>query len=243
MAICFKIPDIAAFCKDVHDNNVMVNRLFHDAYLQIKISLYGSLIINTGYAIFQLGLGFYYSSLWFCTISAYYVALAVMRFFLLKDVRSITVPGEDRKSELLRFRFCGIGLMTITVVLAVIIFYITKKGEGFQYINKFITLAMAAYTFGALVVAIVNVIRYRKYKSPVCSAAKAISLSVASISVLTLESGILRAFGTDYLLIPETTLIGFTGFAVWVFVFCVATYMIIRANIELSKLRKSTSKQ
>lgn len=241
MCVCFRIPDLVRFCKHVHDTNVLINRLFHDPFLQIKISLYGSLIINTGYSIFQLGLGFYYSSIWFCSVAAYYIALAVMRFFLLKDVRGFT-PGEDQETELLRFRFCGVGLLSITVTLAVIVFYIVYTDEGFHY-NKLITLAMLIYTVCALIVAIVNCIRYRKYKSPVCSAAKAISLAVASISVLTLESAIIYAFGDETAMASKIYVTGITGLCVWAFVLGVAIYMILKANYKLRKLRKKLALQ
>lgn len=235
IAVCFRIPAIVRWCIKIHDTNVFINRLFHDPFLQIKISLYGSLVINTGYSIFQLGLGFYYSSVWFCTVAIYYISLAVMRFFLLKDVRSFT-PGDNRHNELLRFRFCGIGLLTITVSLAVIIFYRVYTDEGFHP-NRLITLAMALYTACALVVTIVNVIRYRKYKSPVCSAAKAISLSVAAISILTLESAVLYAFGTEQTFRSKAALIGLTGLVVWFFVLIVAVYMICRSTYEIRKLK------
>ena len=43
---------------------------------------------------------------------------------------------------------------------------------------------MAAYTFTALTLAIVNAVRYRKYGSPAYSAAKAISLASATLGLL-----------------------------------------------------------
>lgn len=39
------------------------------------------------YAVLQLGSGIYYHSAWFYTLSGYYVILAVMRYFLLKETR------------------------------------------------------------------------------------------------------------------------------------------------------------
>ena len=241
IVLCFRIPDIVRWCIHIHDTNVLINRLFHDPFLQIKISLYGSLVINTGYSIFQLGLGFYYSSLWFYTVASYYIALVVMRFFLLKDVRSFT-PGEDQETELLRFRFCGIGILSITVFLAIIVFYVAYTDEGFHY-NKLITMAMAVYTACALVVAICNCIRYRKYKSPVCSAAKSISLAVAAISVLTLESAMIYAFGDEAAMASKTLVTGITGICVWAFVLGVAIYMIIKGNIKLRRVRKKKALQ
>ena len=75
---------IIKFFKKIRHENKHINRIFSDVHFRINLTLYGSLIFNGIFAIFQLGLGFYHNSLWFYSMSAYYIILAVMRFFLLK---------------------------------------------------------------------------------------------------------------------------------------------------------------
>ena len=48
---------------------------------------------------------------------------------------------------------------------------------------------MAMYAFYVTVMAVINMVRYRKYHSPVMSAAKAVNLAAALVSMLSLEIG------------------------------------------------------
>ena len=93
--------------------------------------------------------------------------------------------------------------------------------------NEITAIAMAAYTFGTFAMAIVNVIKYRKYNSPVYSASKAISLTSASVSMLTLESTLLTVFGGDAVsLTMRRAMLGLTGGIISIFVITMAVYMI-----------------
>ena len=132
--------------------------------------------------------------------------------------------------EYKRYRFCGIVMLVLSLALSVMVTYTimndTSKDQG-----MIATIAMAAFTFTALTVAIVNVVKYNKYKSPVFSAAKDISLAVAVVSVLSLENSMLAAF-SDGTMDDTAVLImtASTGFAVMVFVIGLAIFMIVRAN-------------
>lgn len=234
--LCAQTPEIIKFIENVKQENRIVKRYMTDPSLRVKVSLYSSLIINTAYAVFQIGLGFYHSSFWFFSLAVYYILLAVMRFFLLRDVR-VSNAAENMVSELKRYRFCGIILMLMNLTLAGIVFFIAWQNRGFEH-HFITTIAMAAFTFTALSVAIVNVIKYRKYNSPLFSAAKDISLVSAAVSLLTLESAMLSAFGEENQDFFRLIMTSLTGAAVCIFVLTVAVYMIVRANKKLKILKK-----
>jgi hypothetical protein len=59
-------------------------KIHKDIRLRMNISLYGALAWNTAYALLNLGMGLWHRSFWFCSLAAYYVFLAVMRFFLVR---------------------------------------------------------------------------------------------------------------------------------------------------------------
>lgn len=105
----------------------------------------------------------------------------------------------------------------MNLALSVIVGYIVWQGRSFRH-RKITTIAMAAYTFTALTLAIVNTVKYRKYQSPVLSASKAISLAAASVSMLTLEAGMITVFGGDGDFQFRTYMTGATGAAVCLFV-------------------------
>lgn len=103
--------------------------------------------------------------------------------------------------------------------------------------HEITAITMAAYTFAAFTVAIVNIVKYRKYNSPIYSASKAIGLAAASVSVLTLESTMLTAFGDATM--TETVkklFLGLTGAAIVVFIIVMAVYMIVTSTRKLKQL-------
>lgn len=233
--LCAKAPAVVRAVKRLKAENRYVSRYAADVHLRVRLSLYASLIWNTAYAVFQLGLGLYHASVWFYALAAYYILLAVMRFFLLREVRSFT-PGGDRGQELRRYRFCGYILLLMNLALAVIVFYMVWQNRGFQH-HPITAIAMAAYTFTSLTRAIMNVVKYRRYQSPVLSASKAISLAAACVSMLTLETVMLTAFGGQGDGEFRQMITALTGAAVCLLVLVMAVYMIVRSTREIKGVR------
>ena len=99
-------------------------------------------------------------------------------------------------------------------------------------------IAMAAYTFTTLTTAIINVVKYRKYNSPVFSASKAISFAAALVSMLTLESTMLTTF-SDATMTEETQkmMLGATGGVISIIIVVMAIYMIVTGTKKLKSLR------
>jgi hypothetical protein len=236
---CFRAPRLVKFFKNFRNENKYARRWREDARLRVKLSLYASLSWNTLYGIFQLWLGFYHHTFWFCSLGAYYIFLAVMRFFLAHHTARYS-PRERMRSELKRYRACGIVLLFMNLALALIVFFMVYWNRTFDH-HMITAIAMAAYTFTALATAIVNVVKYRKYQSPVYSASKAINLAAACVSMLTLESTMLTTFGDGE--INARLMLGLTGGAVVALIVTMAVYMIIRANKQLEKMKEKNNER
>ena len=236
---CFRAPRLVKFFKNFKNENKYARRWREDAPLRVKLSLYASLSWNTLYGIFQLWLGFYHHTFWFCSLGAYYIFLAVMRFFLVHHTARYS-PRERMRSELKRYRACGIVLLFMNLALALIVFFMVYWNRTFDH-HMITAIAMAAYTFTALATAIVNVVKYRKYQSPVYSASKAISLAAACVSMLTLESTMLTTFGDGE--INARLMLGLTGGAVVALIVTMAVYMIIRANKQLKEMKEKNNER
>jgi hypothetical protein len=236
---CFRAPRLVRGFKNFRNENKYARRWREDARLRVKLSLYASLSWNTLYGIFQLWLGFYHHTFWFCSLGAYYIFLAVMRFFLAHHTARYS-PRERMRSELKRYRACGIVLLFMNLALALIVFFMVYWNRTFDH-HMITAIAMAAYTFTALATAIVNVVKYRKYQSPVYSASKAINLAAACVSMLTLESTMLTTFGDGE--INARLMLGLTGGAVVALIVTMAVYMIIRANKQLEKMKEKNNER
>ena len=236
LVLCFRVPRIIRFAKNFKNENKYAKKWFSDQHLRMNVSLYGSLIWNGAFAIFQLGLGFYHGSFWFYSMFAYYIIIAIMRFFLLKHTR-VFKPNEKSLKEVKNYYLCGWLLLLINVALAVIIFFIVYWNKTFYY-NEIITITLATYTFVTFTFAIINSVKYKKYNSPVYKASKTITLISACVSMLTLETAMLTTFGGGGMGLTRQILIGCTGGVVSVFTITMAIYMIVNGK-KMTKLIKS----
>ena len=232
---CFKIPDIIKFFKNFKNENKYLQIWLKDDRLRVNVSLCLSLAINTIFAIFQFCLGLYHGSFWFYSLAAYYLMLAAMRFFLVRHT-STHAPGESMKTELEKYLACGCVFLVMNLVLSVLVLFMIKFDRTFIH-HEITTITIAAYTFTALTLAIINAVKYRKYNSPAYSASKAISLAAAFVSLITLETTMLTTFGTDEMdVTARKILLGCSGGAISVFLVIMAIYIIVQSTRKLKQL-------
>jgi len=230
-ALCTQTPRLIGFFQKIQRENHYIKRYWQDEVLRIRISLYSGLFVSTVYAVFQLGLGCYHRSLWFCALAAYYILLTLVRFFLLRDIKSLS-EKKDLVAEYKRYRFCGILLLAMNLALAVIVAYITRQNRGFSH-HPVTTIAIATYTFGTFTMAIITLVEYRKYQRPLLSAVTITRLAAASVSLLTLESAMFSAFGAESSDTLRRIMTAATGACVCLFFLLIALYMILHATKQI----------
>ncbi len=160
-----------------------------DPRFRAGVSLYLGLFINLLYIAVKLASGILYRSPWFLALSVYYLLLALMRFLLARRLNK-----RETASEWRRYRLCGFLLLFMNQALAGIVIFMVHQNRGFAYPGLLI-YAMAAYSFYAVSVAVVNIVKTRKHKSPVLSAAKAVNFVAALVSLLSLTTAMLSRFG------------------------------------------------
>ena len=110
------------------------------------------------------------------------------------------------------------------------------QNRGYEY-HGILIYVMAIYTFYVTTHAIIDIIKYRKYSSPVMSTAKIISLSAALVSMLSLETAMFSQFGGAMSLENQRIMIVATGAGVSIVVITMSVHMIVRATKEIKKLR------
>lgn len=222
----------------IYDNKYG-NRYMTDAAFKIHVSLWLSLGINLLYAAANLLSGVLYQTIWFAILAGYYMILAVMRFLLLRFVHRTGI-GKNRMQELRRSRLCGYILMTLNLSLSGAVLMIIYQDRGYEYPGVVIYV-MALYTFYITTQAIINLVRYRKYHSPVMSTAKAISFAAALVSMLALETAMLSQFAANESPEFRRIMIIATGAGVSVIVVTMSITMIVRASKEIQALQRNHS--
>lgn len=225
---CLRIPAIVRWCRRIKTENRYLRRWFADPRLRMNVTVTGNLLWNGAYAALQLGLGMTHHSPWFYSLAGYYTCLALMRLVLVHHTLRHT-PGADLHRELVAYRICGWIFLILNLALSGMMVSMLLENRDTRH-QEIITIAMAAYTFTTLTMAIVNLIRYRRYHSPAMSASKAISLAAACVSLLTLENTMLQTFRQDTIT-PETIRLFLTlsGAGVSLLMILMAVYMIVQS--------------
>lgn len=213
------------------------SRYMTDAAFKTHVSLYISLTVNFLYSGMNILSYFLYRSMWFVILAGYYSILAIMRFLLLRFFGKHKI-GKKRIAELRLTVVCALILLTINFILSGAVLMILYQNRGFVYQGYFIYV-MASYTFYQTIHTIIDLVKYRKYKSPVMMTSKVITLSAAFVSMLTLETAMLSQFGTEMYPANKWILITATGAGVSAAVITMSIYMIVRSINEIHKLRSN----
>lgn len=228
---CCRTPDMVRFFLRIWRENKYVVRYTGDVRLRVNLSLTFAFALNAVFAVFQLALGIWHRSVWFYAMATYYLLLALMRLLLVRYTGS-HAHGLQQMQEWKRYRFCGVCLLVMNLALAVMITYFVFRIRVFRH-HEITVIAMAAHTFASLALAVRNVIRSTRYHSPAYSAARAISLVAAIVSVLTLENAMLTTFGAQSSERFIQIMLGATGAGVMLLVLTVSLYMLVKAHKNL----------
>ena len=217
--------------------NPIAYRYMSDAAFKTHVKLYASLAANLLYAAVNILSWYLYQSMWFVVLAVYYVILAVMRFLLVRHVR-IHGIGKNRLGELRRAKLCSYFLLTLNFVLTGAVMMILYQNKGFEY-HGILIYIMASYTFYITTHAIVDLIKYRKYRSPVMTTSKIIALSAALVSMLALETAMFSQFGGDMSPESKWLMIALTGAGVSIVVIVMSIYMIVRSAQEIKEIERN----
>lgn len=215
-------------------NTSLGARFMEDVRFRTEISLYLGFFINLLYIVMKLASGIYYHSVWFISVAVYYILLAFMRFLLFRRGK-VRTAGNHLEAELKRYRMCGIILLLMNQALTGIVVFMVYQNKSYDYPGVLI-YAMATYSFYCVIIASVNVIKFRRHGSPVLSAAKVINLVSAMVSILSLETAMVTRFGDKDDFSFRQTMTGATGGGVCTFVLGIAVYMIVKSSLQLKKI-------
>ena len=210
---------------------VLTHRYLTDNYFKVWFSLLLSFFINLGYGIFKLVYAALYVSFWDGALAIYNILLCAVRFYLLRRVPT-GAQVQDRNRELRQYRITGGFLIALDAALGVIAVQIVQHGHSYHYPGTLIYVA-ALHAFYSLTLAVTNAVKYRKFNSPVLSAAKLVNLTTALVSIFTLETAMLSSFGGSYQY--EKLMTASTAGGVWTIVFCMAIYMVIHSGKQLDR--------
>lgn len=208
-----------------------------------RFSLYRGTVFNLIYAAFKLLMGVYCRSVWFGAVAVYYMVLCLTRFLVVQSDRTAG-SMEDEARRLQRrwsgYRTCGWLLLAVNAAMTGMVFQMIWQDRAYSY-PGFLIYAMAAYTFYRLTKAIVGMVKLRRADNPAFSAARALDLCVALMSVFALQTAMFTAFGAGMEAGTRQLMNHLTGGGVCLAVVCVALHMILRGRRALRALRMNNT--
>ena len=202
-----------------------------DAVFKVRISLYLALAVQLLYSAFHFVFGVRYDSPWVGAMAVYYILLMLIRFLLLRYMRS---EQQDQRTKYRRYRLTAVLMLMINLTLSGIVLNMIWRNESAAYSDAYV-IACAAYTFYMLTVSTIEMIRYRKYHNPILSAAQSLRWTAALVSLLSLEASLLVQFGDDESF--RKIMLSLTGAGIWIAVMALSLYMIIHATREIRRIQ------
>lgn len=231
-AFCIALPEaIRKAAQKIQRSRMMkwllsskiADRYRSDLAFRGNISIYQGMASNFLYMIFRAVTGIYYASVWFISIAVYYLILGAIRAYLV-----ICYKQRDNKDETICYRNTAWSLFLLNIPMGGMIALMIRTNSGFSYPGYVIYLS-ALYTFCTLIIAVRNVIKFRKVGSPILSAAKVLNFIAAMMSILGLQTAMISQFSTngeDYRKMMNTI----TGGFVYGIVLVIAIYMLLRSR-------------
>ena len=142
-----------------------------------------SLAFNIAFAIYHLVLGLITRSWWLLTLGSYYLVLSIVRFAVLHF--------KSNESFITKLTGWMLIILSITLVGTVILSVVQDRGHELHMI---VMIAMAAYAFTKITLAIIKFIQARHSTSAILITLRNISLAHALVSIFSLQRSMLVSF-------------------------------------------------
>lgn len=188
---------IQRFCWEIAQKNRYTAIIANDTDARVLVTSFFSAVWKLFIVSTKILIGLYFSSYWFTLLAIYDIVLFIARSVLIAFGRK-AVSEADPKTRYLKslsvYRLSGIFIFLIAIVLLFVVLMIVRDGEGFTYKGLLIYIVVLYDSF-RLVRAIMYIMRTRKRMSPIVNAIRYFGLSSSVISILSLQTAMLAAFG------------------------------------------------
>ncbi len=207
----------------------ITGRYLNDVAFRGSVSIYQGMTVNFLYVVFRIIAGIRYASVWFSSMAVYYLVLGGLRGYLIICYRHRSPELESRC-----YRTTAWLLFLLNIPMGGMILLMVRTNSGFSYPGSIIYLS-ALYTFYAMTVSSINLVKFRRLGSPILSAAKVLNFIAAMMSVLGLQTAMISRFsenGESFRKMMNTI----TGGFVYGTVIVIAIYMLLHSRTLRKKV-------
>lgn len=201
-----------------HPRTRLGQHLAADRRFRIVFSAGLTLAVNILYGLAHAVFGVMYASPWLLVMAAYHTLLGVMRF-------GAVLTERRKSSERFVMRFCGGMLMALALVMGVSTALSILQDRAVPH-GIVLMIAIAAYTFWKMTMAIVHTVQAHQSGTPLTSTIRNITLASALASLMVMQRSMLVSFDGDMTAGEMLLLNALTGAAVCLLVFLMGLNML-----------------
>ena len=181
---------------EVIRKNPLGERFLADYTFRTILTTLPAFLINVAYTVYNGVIGIMNQSVWFITMAVYYSLLGIMRYRAVSTGRKISRLDDReqiRKKELSVIKTDGILLLVLNLALSGVVLLTIAQDTAKRY-SEIMVISIAAYTFYKITMAVVNMVKVRKTKSPILITIRNIGAADALVSMLTLQAAMFASF-------------------------------------------------
>ena len=181
---------------EVIKKNPLGERFLADYTFRTILTTLPAFLINVAYTVYNGVIGIMNQSVWFITMAVYYSLLGIMRYRAVSTGRKISRLDDReqiRKKELSVIKTDGILLLVLNLALSGVVLLTIAQDTAKRY-SEIMVISIAAYTFYKITMAVVNMVKVRKRKSPILITIRNTGAADALVSMLTLQAAMFASF-------------------------------------------------
>ncbi len=204
----------------------ILNRWKTEYDFKTYINSAGSLAVTFIFAVYNGYLGIRHASLWYGTISVYYILLTVLRGSIIiaaQRIDRLESQEATRKKAFLAIS-CLLLILNTSLIVPISIMVRQQKPVSLTLIPA---IVMAAYTTYKVTMASVNLRKRRISSDRLVWLLRTISFIDALVSILTLQNTLImvKSSGRNQSMLPLTA---FTSALVWIAILLLSVYSIVK---------------
>jgi hypothetical protein len=250
-AVCFAytiytvvvfIPKLKAAIFRILKRHPFTNRMLEQYSFRTLMFAIISLTISLGYALLNGAIALMELSVWYGALCGYYFILCIIRGGILAyhDRKRRKDDKEAYKlHETKVYLSTGWMLMILPISLSVVIMQMVLGNNSFEHVGIMIYVS-AIYAFYKIIKSVRNVVVARKTDDLTISAIRDVDLADAFVSILALQTAMLKEFATGQNVGIYHVV---TGGVVCLLTFILGLYIVIRGNRRLKQQHKQLERE
>ncbi len=246
LSITYTVYTIVKFAPTIKERiliavrkNKLANMLLDDFKFKTIFFSFITFLVNLAFIIFNTVMAIISKVGWYGALAGYYLILSLFRGLVFYIERKAKLKAKENDKELLylqyrNYRLSGVFIILLELSMTAVVVMMILLQKPSNYTN-ILAISYAAYTCYKVTFVIINTIKTKKHNNPHLQTLRNISLVDAGVSLLSLQITLVTTFseGKNMLLLNMIV-----GVAICLLTVVLGVYMIIKASLELKKLKK-----